>query len=116
MIFAAFVVASKECSGRFIPLKRGRSALAKSNLLHSGKNPFSDALDNVGAEPVFPSRFVFADAGKADQCRRLLSAYPRPVSSPCFTSTTLSTSQHKKGRGFSRFFVDSPNRCLVEQP
>jgi hypothetical protein len=38
--------------------------------LHRGKNPFGDALDDVGAEPVFPSSLVFAGAGKGDQCRR----------------------------------------------
>jgi hypothetical protein len=32
-----------------------------------------------------------------------------PLSSPCLTSTTFSTSQHKKGRGFSRFFVENWN-------
>jgi hypothetical protein len=58
-------------------LKAGAPALAKSDLLHGSKNPFSDALDDVGAEPIFPSRLVFAGAGEGDERRRGESCFFR---------------------------------------
>jgi hypothetical protein len=50
--------------------KAGAPAFSKSDLLHGGKNPFGDALDDVGAESIFPSCFVFAGTGKGDERRR----------------------------------------------
>lgn len=69
------------------PFEPWATTLAEGVLLHGRKHLLRDALGNVGAEPVFPARFVLAIPGKGDDGRRREPSFFRKMAE--FEATLL---------------------------